>query len=121
MLSVRRGVMLRLMKAREKEARNGKTQRVLTGHPTTGPHSSEIPVRQLWHAYLQVGNAGRTEHRFGEGAHAHHVQHIKFGGSDTVENCVVICQSCHYSAHEGGNYHSGTVVGREGDFPHFRG
>src|SRR2546422_2669898 len=31
-----------------------------------------------------------------------HIQHVKVGGSDSVDNCVIICQSCHYSAHEGG-------------------
>lgn len=67
-----------------------------------------------------LGNAGRAEHQFGEGAQAHHVRHVKFGGSDSVNNCVVLCQSCHYSAYEGGNYRFGTVGGRESDYPHFR-
>ena len=51
----------------------------------------------------RVGEAGRNEHRFGEGAQAHHVQHVKFGGLACLDNCVILCQSCHYSAHEGGN------------------
>jgi 5-methylcytosine-specific restriction endonuclease McrA len=70
---------------------------------------------------LQLGNAAREQHRFGEGAQAHHVRHIKFAGSDSVDNCVILCRSCHYSAHEGGNYRYGTVVGRESDYPHFHG
>ena len=68
-----------------------------------------------------VGNAGRADHRFGEGAQAHHMTHIKFGGTDSVQNCVIICQACHYSAHEGGNYRFGTVVGKRSDFPYFNG
>ena len=68
-----------------------------------------------------LGTAGRGDHKYGEGAQAHHLRHIKFGGSDAVTNCVILCQSCHYSAHEGGNYRFGTVVGRESDYPHFRG
>ena len=68
-----------------------------------------------------LGNAGQAEHKYGEGAQAHHLSHIKFGGSHSVDNCVILCQSCHYSAHEGGNYRFGTVVGRESDYPHFRG
>jgi len=69
----------------------------------------------------RLGDAGRAEHRYGEGAQAHHIEHVKLGGTDAVDNCVIICQSCHYSAHEGGNYRFGTVVGRESDYPHFRG
>ena len=71
-----------------------------------------------------LGQAGQTAHRFGEGAQAHHVRHIKFGGTeplDNVDNCVVLCQACHYSAHEGGHYRFGTVAGRKQDFPHFNG
>jgi 5-methylcytosine-specific restriction endonuclease McrA len=68
-----------------------------------------------------LGEAGRAEHQYGESAQAHHVRHIKAGGTESVENCVVLCWSCHYCAHEGGNYRRGTVIGEESDFPHFRG
>jgi 5-methylcytosine-specific restriction endonuclease McrA len=68
-----------------------------------------------------LGQVGRSIHRFGEGARAHHIRHVKFGGTDLVDNCVVLCESCHYSAHEGGNYRRGTVVGVKQDFPHFNG
>ena len=70
---------------------------------------------------LHLGNVGQADHKYGEGAQAHHLQHIKFGGSDAVDNCVILCWSCHYSVHEGGNYRFGTVVGQESDYPHFRG
>ncbi len=72
-------------------------------------------------AIAALGNAGRAEHAFGEGVQAHHLLPIRSGGTNAVENCVILCGSCHYSAHEGGNYRSGTVVGWEDDFPHFRG
>ena len=68
-----------------------------------------------------IGEAGRAQHQFGEGARAHHVRHAKFGGAGTLDNCVVICQSCHYSVHEGGNYRFGTVVGEPSDFPYYYG
>jgi 5-methylcytosine-specific restriction endonuclease McrA len=68
-----------------------------------------------------LGNAGRAAHQFGEGAQAHHVRHVKFGGTAALDNCVILCSSCHYSAHEGGNYRWGTVIGKQSDFPHFRG
>ena len=69
----------------------------------------------------RLGKAGRAEHKYGEGAQAHHVRHVKFGGSDARDNCVILCQSCHYSVHEGGNYRFGTVIGTASDYPHFCG
>jgi 5-methylcytosine-specific restriction endonuclease McrA len=68
-----------------------------------------------------LGLGGRSAHRFGEGAHAHHVRHVKLGGTASVDNCVILCQSCHYSVHEGGNYRFGTLIGRPSDYPHYRG
>ena len=70
---------------------------------------------------LALGQTGQSAHRFGEGAQAHHIRHIKFGGTALLDNCVVLCQSCHYSAHEGGNYRRGTVVGRKEEFPYYNG
>jgi 5-methylcytosine-specific restriction endonuclease McrA len=70
---------------------------------------------------MGIGDAGRAEHRFAEGAQAHHIKHVKFGGTDHLDNCVVICWSCHYSVHEGGNYRFGTVTGTPDDFPHYNG
>jgi hypothetical protein len=69
------------------------------------------------------GDAGKEQHRFGEGARAHHMQFIRppFLGSASVDNCIILCQSCHYSVHEGGNYGFGTVAGSERDYTHFRG
>ena len=51
-----------------------------------------------------IGQAGSDRHRFGEGAHAHHVIPHKMGGPLTSSNCVVICRTCHYSAHQGGRW-----------------
>jgi 5-methylcytosine-specific restriction endonuclease McrA len=58
---------------------------------------------------------------WGESAHAHHRKPVKSGGGGNVENCVILCESCHYSAHEGGNYKSGKVWGRIRNFPFFYG
>ena len=69
----------------------------------------------------QLGEMGRSQHKYGEIAHAHHVLHAKYGGTNAVDNCVILCQSCHYSIHEGGNYRYGTVIGRREDFPYFNG
>lgn len=49
-----------------------------------------------------IGQGGVERHRFGEGAQAHHVVPHKMGGPLTLNNCVVVCRSCHYSAHQGG-------------------
>lgn len=68
----------------------------------------------------RLGEAGRPDHRYGEIGQAHHVVHVSLGGTDSERNCVILCQSCHYSAHEGGDYAHGMVVGHEGDFPHYR-
>jgi len=67
-----------------------------------------------------LGELGRKDHRFGEAVHAHHVLHIKLGGDNSLRNCVIICQACHYNAHEGGNYRYGTVRGEVKDFPHYQ-
>jgi HNH endonuclease len=70
---------------------------------------------------FKLGEAGRENHKFGEGAHAHHIKHVKFGGKGNLGNCVIVCWSCHYSAHEGGNFRFGTVVGEPADFPFYKG
>jgi len=69
----------------------------------------------------KLGRAGAPQHKFGEVAHAHHIVHAKYGGRGTVENCVILCSSCHYSAHEGGDYRFGSVQGTPKDFPYFEG
>jgi 5-methylcytosine-specific restriction endonuclease McrA len=66
-----------------------------------------------------IGESGRAEHAFGETAQAHHVKHAKLGGGNNLDNCVVICWSCHYCVHEGGNYRFGTVSGARDDFPRY--
>ena len=68
-----------------------------------------------------LGLGAQQNHHFGEAAHAHHMTPVRLGGKATLNNCVILCQSCHYSAHEGGNYRHGTVVGRQSDFPYYRG
>jgi 5-methylcytosine-specific restriction endonuclease McrA len=68
-----------------------------------------------------LGQAGRHAHKFGESAQAHHIKHVKLGGTNNLGNCAVICWSCHYSVHEGGNYRFGPVSGTPEDFPYFRG
>ncbi|MBI1178937.1 MAG: hypothetical protein GC201_00160 [Alphaproteobacteria bacterium] len=51
---------------------------------------------------LGIGKSGAQGHTFGEGAEGHHVIPHKMGGPITLENCVVLCRSCHLSAHQGG-------------------
>lgn len=68
-----------------------------------------------------LGHEGQATHRFGEGVHAHHMLHVKQGGTNTVENCVILCWSCHYSVHEGGNYRRGTLDSSAGDYEFFKG
>lgn len=68
-----------------------------------------------------IGEAGRATHAYGESAQAHHIQHHKHGGDDSLANCIVLCWSCHYSAHEGGNYRHGRVDGTPSDYPYYHG
>ena len=70
-------------------------------------------------AIAVLGTRGKTNHRFGEGPQAHHIKPIKAGGTNGMINCVVICDSCHYSVHEGGNYRFGEVIGTPEDFPYY--
>jgi 5-methylcytosine-specific restriction endonuclease McrA len=44
-----------------------------------------------------LGQLGQKSHKYGEGAHAHHMQHAKDGGTNLLSNCVILCESCHYS------------------------
>ncbi|MGY0779205.1 HNH endonuclease [Azospirillum argentinense] len=67
----------------------------------------------------RLGRLGADLHKYGESAQGHHIKHAKVGGKDTVENCVIICQSCHYSVHEGGNYRHGKIVGKPSDYYHY--
>jgi HNH endonuclease len=72
-----------------------------------------------------ISNLGKDPgmHVFGECAQAHHVRHANAGGDASVENCVLICTSCHYSAHGGGEYrdNSETMQGTPRDFPCYGG
>jgi 5-methylcytosine-specific restriction endonuclease McrA len=67
-----------------------------------------------------LGNTGRAKHEFSEGARAHHMRPIQCGGSDDVTNCVIICESCHYSAHFGGDYRA-RIIAHPRDFLFFNG
>jgi hypothetical protein len=51
-----------------------------------------------------VGEAGISTHAFGERAEGHHIIPHKMGGPISLENCVVLCRSCHIGAHQGGRW-----------------
>ena len=69
----------------------------------------------------ELGQLGRKNHKYGEAAHAHHVTHVQQGGTNALFNCVILCESCHYTAHEGGYYRSQAIRADESDYPHYRG
>ena len=75
-----------------------------------GPIQNQALVRQKFRCascgevIAQIGEAARVGHRFGERAEGHHVIPHKMHGPITVENCVVLCGACHYSAHQGGRW-----------------
>jgi 5-methylcytosine-specific restriction endonuclease McrA len=68
-----------------------------------------------------LGHDGQATHAFGEGVHAHHIRHVKQGGTNTAENCVILCWSCHYTVHEGGSYRHSQVETYPEDYPHYNG
>jgi hypothetical protein len=45
-----------------------------------------ILVGHLKQSVRAIAEAGRLTHRFGEGTQAHHIRHVKFGGSALVQN-----------------------------------
>jgi hypothetical protein len=55
------------------------------------------------------GRTGQTEHEFGEGAEGHHVVPHILGGPITIDNCIVLCRSCHLNAHQGGRWGDVTI------------
>lgn len=51
-----------------------------------------------------LGRSRMEQHRFGESVDAHHVIPNNLGGPITLDNCVIICRSCHLNAHQGGRF-----------------
>ena len=51
-----------------------------------------------------LGRSGAMQHKYGEGAEAHHVIPHKLHGPLTAENCVILCRACHLNAHQGGRF-----------------
>ena len=70
-----------------------------------------------------LNQIGKRSHKYGEGAHAHHVKHCQHGGTNNLSNCVILCESCHYSVHEGGYYRNNSkyLIGKSSDYKHFNG
>ncbi|MCG7896107.1 MAG: HNH endonuclease signature motif containing protein [Candidatus Thiodiazotropha taylori] len=70
-----------------------------------------------------LNQIGKRIHQYGEGAHAHHIKPCQHGGTNHLSNCVILCESCHYSAHEGGHYRNNSdyLVGKPSDYEHFHG
>lgn len=56
-----------------------------------------------------IGERGKETHRFGERVEGHHVIPHKGGGPISEQNCVVLCRSCHYSAHQGGHWRDASI------------
>jgi len=58
-----------------------------------------------------IGNSASDSHKYGEGAQGHHMipQAPPLNGPHEVENCVVLCRSCHISAHQGGRWRDTSI------------
>jgi 5-methylcytosine-specific restriction endonuclease McrA len=68
---------------------------------------------------LHLGDA--AQHTWGESAQGHHIRHAARGGGNSVDNCVILCRSCHYSAHGGGRWRASFGTATAQDYPHYRG
>lgn len=51
-----------------------------------------------------LGHSASDFHKYGEHAEGHHVIPHLDGGPNIVENCVVVCRSCHINAHQGAKW-----------------
>jgi 5-methylcytosine-specific restriction endonuclease McrA len=56
-----------------------------------------------------LGARGAALHKHGERAEAHHVIPVSAGGTARVDNCVILCGSCHYSAHQAGRWADNSI------------
>ena len=69
----------------------------------------------------QWGLCGRCGHNLDHlWEEAHHIRPQALGGSDDVDNCVVLCDKCNQAAHNFGNFRSLIVAPRD-YFPFFNG
>jgi hypothetical protein len=58
---------------------------------------------------LASGTRAATLHKYGERAEAHHVIPVSVGGTARVDNCVILCRTCHYSVHQGGRWADNSI------------
>lgn len=61
-----------------------------------------------------MGAAGAARHKFGERAEAHHLLPVLAGGTAHVDNCVILCRTCHYSAHQAGRWADISIYEKRG-------
>jgi Fe-S oxidoreductase len=64
-----------------------------------------------------------AKNKYLEFARAHHMRHCQQGGTSDLSNCVILCQACHYSVHQGGNYRnqSSYLISVPTDYLYFNG
>jgi 5-methylcytosine-specific restriction endonuclease McrA len=63
--------------------------------------------------FRQYGNCGLCGDNLDwQEEFAHHVHPDALGGSNDVENCVILCRPCHERAHCDGRFRSGIVAPR---------
>jgi HNH endonuclease len=72
-------------------------------------HCASCGIR-IW----KMGREGAMWHKFGEHAEAHHVKPVLAGGTADADNCVILCRTCHYSAHQGGNWQDVSIYEKPG-------
>ena len=61
-------------------------------------------LRQRYRCGMCGGSLQRLWNDYGQDSFAHHIRRVADGGSHTLDNCVILCETCHQQAHNWGNY-----------------
>lgn len=77
--------------------------------------SPNVQAQALERQNMRCAECGET---FGEDATsldlAHHIQRDADGGDNDLDNCVMLCRSCHDFVHNGGKYREPIQLDRDG-------
>jgi len=73
------------------------------------PHFSHTVIDQAYHRQrYRCAICGESLRKlwnwYGEKSAAHHIRRVADGGSHTLDNCAILCETCHQQAHNWGNF-----------------
>jgi 5-methylcytosine-specific restriction endonuclease McrA len=70
--------------------------------------STSTKRRARFRQYARCGLCGRNLDDMMD--YAHHIHPDSLGGRDHPDNCVILCEECHYIVHHHGKFKSGFVA-----------